>query len=222
MFVLLKNIPRAFRGYLQIQLAPSTRIYAHVRPGTGSPCPEPEPVAKKSHAAAEESDGSDSCGQRQGNKAPKKNRKGKGDDSDSSSNDSASSKRRQHKKVHKKNRKSNDPVSNNSDSSDSGDQPPVRKRKGKDKEVEKARKTILVGGEKKRRWVSQREEPVIQLRPPFSGAAALSPESVSDNMRLARMQAEEVHSAQARQRQRVSEIAALKAKAEAKRGRSLW
>ena len=60
---------------------------------------------------------------------------------------------------------------------------------------------------------------MIQLRPPSSGAAALSPESVSDNMRRARMQAEEeeVHSAQARQRQRVGEIAALKAKAEAKR-----
>jgi len=93
----------------------------------------------------------------------------------------------------------------------------VRKRKGKDKEVKKARKTFLVGGEKKRRWVCQRKEPVIQLRPPSSGAAVLSPESVSDNMRLARMQAEaeEVHSAQARQRQRVGEIAALKAKAEA-------
>jgi len=171
------------------------------------------------HAAAEESDSSDSCGQRQGKKAPKKNRKG--DDSDSSSNDSASSKRRQHKKVHKNNRKGNDSVSNNSDSSDSGDRPPVRKRKGKEVE-KKARKTILVGGEKKRRMVSQCEEPLIQLQPPSSGAAALSPESVSDNMHLARMQAEEMHSAQARQRQHVGQIAALVAKAEAKRDRSLW
>jgi len=37
--------------------------------------------------------------------------------------------------------------------------------------------------------VSQREERVIQLRLPSSGAAALSPESVSDNMRLACLRA---------------------------------
>jgi len=70
--------------------------------------------------------------------------------------------------------------------------------------------------------VSQREEPVIQLWPPSSGAAALSPESVSDNTRLACLRARGEHSAQVRQRQRVSQIAALEAKAEANRGRSLW
>jgi len=70
--------------------------------------------------------------------------------------------------------------------------------------------------------VSQREEPVIHLRPPSSGAAALLPESVSDNMRLARLRAEGEHSAQVRQRQRVSQIAALEAKAQANKGRSLW
>jgi len=56
-------------------------------PGAGAPAAKKAPpkekkkekkeaAAKKSHAAAEASDGSDSCGQRQGNKAPKKNRKG--------------------------------------------------------------------------------------------------------------------------------------------------
>ena len=43
----MKNVPRVFQGYLQIQLAPSTRLYAHVRPGTGSPCPEPEPWVRQ-------------------------------------------------------------------------------------------------------------------------------------------------------------------------------
>jgi hypothetical protein len=191
-------------------------------------------MAPKKNRTGDDPDSNDSASseRRPRKKAPKnkKNRKGESDDSDS--NDSVSSdsrerrqrKKHQRKKAPKKNRNErNDSDSNDSASSDSdsGDRPAMGKGKGKEVE-KKVRSSITVGGKTKRIKVYQHKAVVIQQRPSSSGAAALSPESASDAMRYARLQAEGEHSEQMRQRKRVGSLAALEAKFEAKKGGRPW